>query len=180
MYVSGSPLSQFSGQSRQRVQTLRALPDGAAGTKKTLAYMREYVGQCRINPRIRELALAITAGLPGKDYLSEAVAVQAWVRGNIRYIRDVNGIETLQSPIATLELRQGDCDDHATLVGALLESIGAQTRFVAVGMTPGEYEHVYCEVFVPHEGWLSVETTENVPVGWEPGDIRARLVSRET
>lgn len=166
--------------SAARPQTLKALPDGAAGVRRTLEYMRKFAIECRTAPAVRNLALMVSANVGGKEFLAEARAVQAWVRSNIRYVRDVNGVETLQSPLATLELGQGDCDDHATLVAALLESIGAQTRFVAVGMSPGQYEHVYCEVWVPFEGWLSVETTENVAVGWQPGDVRARMVSRAT
>jgi transglutaminase-like putative cysteine protease len=167
-YVNGL---QFFHQA----QTLAALPDGPAGVRATLRAMAEFVRRGRIDPYVRQLALGVVRYLPGKDWAGEAEAVRAWVAANIRYVRDVRNVETVQSAPATLELRQGDCDDQAVLVGAMLSSIGADVRLVAIGSVPGEYEHVFCEVQVPGRGWLSAETTEPVRLGWEPGSV-SRMV----
>jgi len=100
-----------------------------------------------------------------------------FVRDSIRYVQDVNEIETVQEPQKTLEFGAGDCDDKATLLAALLESIGHPTRFVAIGFEPGIFSHVYVESRIG-DSWVAMETTEPVEMGWEPDPslIRARMV----
>jgi transglutaminase-like putative cysteine protease len=116
---------------------------------------------------IRNLAEAIVADIPNKDYAGEIAAIQKYVRDNIRYTRDPVTTETLKTPEELLISRQGDCDDQATLVAAIAMTIGFPVRFIAIGYIPGEYEHVYAEVKLGTL-WLSVETTEPVSIGWKP------------
>lgn len=148
-------------------QQLKALPDGDLGVKRTLQYMREFANEAKIMPEIMELARGIVGRVPPKDGLAEVSAIQSWVKNNIRYTFDIAGIETLQRPDVTIARGHGDCDDQAALVAALAEAVGYPARFVAIGGGK-DYEHVYTEVWLPEFGWVSVETTENVPVGWEP------------
>ena len=130
--------------------------------------MAGLVRQYRTDQRIREVALRIVGHLRNKHYLDELEAVRLWVRRNVRYTRDVHGVETLHTPAAVLDLMQGDCDDQAILVAALLESIGMRTRFVSVGPNRGNYVHVFAEAHVSPYGWVAAETTEQVPLGWRP------------
>jgi len=113
--------------------------------------------------------MAIVSAVPNKQYAAEARAIQEWVRGNIRYTRDINGVETLQVPEKTLEYKQGDCDDHAVLVAALLESIGHPARFRAIA-TGRNFSHVFTETKIGPR-WLSVETTEWWDMGYLPRNI---------
>jgi transglutaminase-like putative cysteine protease len=76
----------------------------------------------------------------------------------------------VQAPDVTLRDRQGDCDDQAVLIGALLTSIGHPVRFVAVGFRPGQFAHVYAETPIG-PNWVAVETTENWPVGRAPRGV---------
>lgn len=154
---------------------LADLPSGAEGTRRTLVAMRRMVNAARIDPRIRNLALSITRGLPNKAYGEEARAVHGWVQKNIEYRRDVHGVETLTPPVFTLATRAGDCDDQAMLVAALLESIGHPTRFVAVGYTPDAFRHVYTEANVRGE-WMPLETTEPVEAGVLAAELPVRMV----
>lgn len=124
---------------------------------------------------MRERSLAILHGIPGKDFRSEIERLFYWVRDNIRYTRDVRGVETVQSPEKTLEYRQGDCDDQCTLLAAMLESVGHPARFVAVGFRPHHFSHVYVEVHTPR-GWVALDPTENVAVGWAPPNPVTRMV----
>lgn len=89
-----------------------------------------------------------------------------FVRDKVRYVRDIRGVETLSTPLRTLENHSGDCDDKATLASALLEAIGFRTRLTAWGR-PGRFSHVLCEVRF-NDKWLTVETTESVGLGWKP------------
>ncbi len=98
-----------------------------------------------------------------------------FVRDRIRYVRDVRGVETLHTPLALLQLGQGDCDDKATLLACLLESIGHKTRFAAVGFEPGRLSHVLTEARIGAR-WCPMETTEPVDMGWYPPGVKSRMV----
>lgn len=128
---------------------------------------------------LRELALSIVKHNGSKDYIGEVKSVQAWVRRNIRYVKDIRGIETVQSPQKTLEIGQGDCDDHSVLVATLLETIGHMTRFKAIGFIPGIFQHVYTETKLGSKSknmWIAVETTENWPIGKAPKNPIEKMV----
>lgn len=124
---------------------------------------------------IRTLALSLVRGNAQKDYRGEIQSLHKYVRDSIRYVRDVRGIETLQTPEKTVEFEQGDCDDKSTLLASLLESIGHPTRFVAVGFTPDNYAHVYVETRLG-DRWIPLETTEPWRMGRGPAIVLARMV----
>lgn len=137
--------------------------------------MSDLVKRGKKNPSIRQKAVTLTQSLDQKDYLGEIATLFAFVRDNIRYVRDIRGVETIHFPEQILDQEYGDCDDKAVLLSSLLESIGHPTRFVAVGFTgPDEYSHVFVDTKVG-PGWLTLETTENVPMGWRPPGITAAL-----
>ena len=155
--------------------TLQALPAGRRGTLATLVVMARVAREAKVDPMIRRLAVDIVSAWPEKDTLAEAEALQCWVRDNIRYTGDVDGIETVQTPAVTLDSAAGDCDDKATLLAALLATIGHRPELVAVGPNNQEFSHVLVEDII---GPLRValETTEQVAAGWYPPDLPARLV----
>jgi len=116
---------------------------------------------------IRELALKITrgirknsnTGLPDLRNTGQvAEALYRWMTRNINYVRDPWNIERIQSPDVTLRQKAGDCDDHAILSAALLQSLGIQTGFRIVSRTGRTYDHIYT-VFRSSEGWKSFDTT---------------------
>lgn len=155
-----------------QTQTLQALPDGIAGVKATLAVMSNYVRDYKKDPDIRGTAIDLTMHLPQKAFTAQVHSLFEFVRDQVRYVHDIADVETVQTPLVTLYNRVGDCDDKATLLAALLESIGHKTRFVTVGFTMGQVEHVYLETKIGAD-WVALDPTEPVPVGWEaPGMVR--------
>lgn len=126
-------------------------------------------------PAIRELALYLVGNLPPKKWAAEANAIHTYVRDKIRYTKDIAGCETIQTPIQTLKIGQGDCDDKTTLVGALLGAIGHPVRFVAMGQSPGTFTHVFPQTKIAGK-WITLETTEPWPMGRTPKNIRAQMV----
>ena len=156
------------------------MPGGTAGIRQTLRYMRDAVraGIRDPNMRARNQALAIVKGVAPKDFRGEVVAVWDWVRENIRFVRDIRGIETVATPARTLDIGQGDCDDMAVLVSALLESLSHPTRFVAVGFRPGELSHVFTESRIG-DRWVPLETSvDGAYIGWYPPGIRESMVQK--
>lgn len=153
------------------------IPDGPRGTRAVLARMATLIRSYRSHPTIRQLAVELTRPLPSRDYVGDLFVLRQFVRVYIRYVRDIRGVETLQTPVRTLENRAGDCDDHAILLGALAESIGAPVCLVAYGFLPEElYSHVLAQAQVG-EKWLALETTVNgVSMGWEPPNAIHKMI----
>lgn len=132
--------------------------------------MRGFVNSYKTAPEIRELALQLTQRLSQKDFNGEAFALFDYVQNHIRYVKDIANVETVQTPLKTLEYNAGDCDDKATLLAALLESIGHTTRFHAMGFSANTISHVALETFIDGQ-WLAMDTTEPVGLGWLPPGI---------
>lgn len=138
--------------------------------------MRDVVKRGKKSLPIRELALTLVQHVDGKNWIGEVAALHEFVRDNIRYVKDVRGIETIATPERTLAYGQGDCDDQVVLLGSLLESIGHPVRFVAIGThNPFSFNHVFAETKIGSQ-WVSVETTEPVNVGWRPENVLATMI----
>lgn len=150
------------------------IPDGPNGTRETLNIMRRLVRLARTDPTIRALAEDIIQNVPPKEGAQEIDALRVWIRQNIRYTNDTNGVEMLQTPQALLRSGNGDCDDQATLLATLAEAIGYPARFAAVGFSPDEFEHVFTEVRLGTR-WIPAETTESVDLGWYPPGVVSRI-----
>jgi transglutaminase-like putative cysteine protease len=144
--------------------------DGAAGVFQTASMMRQLINAYKTDLEIRTTAANVVFLTPEKDDLSEIEAVFNYVRDHIRYLKDVNQVETLTTPDRTLQLGYGDCDDQVVLLASLLESIGYPTRLVIAGYTdPGIYEHVYMQVCGQNQ-WIDLDPTEHFPMGFAPPD----------
>lgn len=154
-----------------------AIPEGPAGTYATLNIMSKIVKRYKRSIPLRELALHVIQDLPGrKNFGGQAERLQNYVRNNIQYVKDINGIETIQMPDRTLKNRAGDCDDQAVLLATLLETIGHPTRFVAIKLNIfGPYVHVFVETKVKNM-WLAAETTEDWRLGQGPPKFTKRMV----
>jgi hypothetical protein len=116
-----------------------------------------------------------------KDYLAEMKALFEWVQQHIRYTKDTFQVEVLHSAKRMLELRAGDCDDMAILLGAMLEAIGHPVRLVLSGpdpLRPDLFTHIYLEVF--HKGgWIPLDATMPHPMGWAPRTMVKKIIAIE-
>lgn len=145
-----------------------------ANTAATLSRMAKIAKAWKREPLVISTARNIIANIPGKQFKREAEALQNWVRSNVRYTKDVAGVETLQTPEVTLKVRQGDCDDHSILLAALLSAVGHPSRFRAVKIKGnGIFCHVFTETKIGNQ-WFAVETTEPWPLGFLPDPINLR------
>lgn len=140
--------------------------------------MSRLVKEGKKHPAIRDRAVSLTNSLPQKNWSGEIAALHRFVRDRIRYVKDVNGVETVHTADAVLRIGSGDCDDKSLLLASLLESIGHPTRFVAVGFRPDSFAHVFVQTRIGRKPgkWVSLETTEPVGIGWEPPDIVSRII----
>jgi hypothetical protein len=170
-----APISSLPAIRSRRVR----LPEGLAGTVKTIRYMERLAmgPEGARSPNIRALALHIVSGVANRDYPAQIRAVYDWVRRYIAFRGE--HAETVQSPELTVRLAAGDCDCQATLLAALLGSIGFKTRFVTVAgdpEEPDEFSHVYLEVRDRTSGqWVPLDTTDpNATPGWAPTKVTRR------
>jgi hypothetical protein len=127
--------------------------------------MQSLAHQAAGDPAVQRLArlIVLQAGVPSHYYVDEAKAIGNFVQAQVRYSRDPEGYEQLQTPeriIGDLQdgLAQGDCDDMSLLIAGLLLSIGHQPFFRMVrygGNGDGDpYAHIYVVDYDnnPYEG----------------------------
>jgi len=155
----------------------RTYSNGLQGIFETVAIMRHLVREYKINPEVRQAATGIIFLTPAKNEYAEASTLFNYVRDHVRYLRDIANVETIVTPDKTLLLQVGDCDDQSTLLAAMLESVGYETRFVVAGYNGANVEHVYLQVYVFGE-WFNCDPTEPHEFGWSPPNPSIIYVER--
>jgi|FreactTroBogLake_1042271.scaffolds.fasta_scaffold30882_3 hypothetical protein len=171
-----------------------SISGGDGGVKQTLRLMVDVASTFKSDLNVRTLAVCLVGGrvvtlnnglqvryplCRPKDYIAELCCLHAFVRDCIDYRRDVEGVETLQTPIQTLNVLAGDCDDKAILLCSLAGSIGFQTRFCAIGVRGEPFSHVMAQVLLEDRGeYVNAETILTDPpveLGWEPPDTTTEM-----
>lgn len=150
------------------------ISEGTEGIRETMVLMRKIVRQYKADPAIVAFARSLIGPIPQKAWKREAETIYNFVRDQIRYNLDPNGVETLSTPDYLLKFRAGDCDDKSILLATLLEANGYPTRFRAVGFNGGELSHVYVETLIGDE-WVPMDTTENLQAGrlaFSPSEVK--------
>lgn len=143
----------------------------------TLRLMVDLARTYKTDLNVRTLALELVEGCAERDRAAELRALQQFARDAIRYVLDVDNIETVQTPIQTLRVRQGDCDDKSTLLSALAGSIGFPTRFCAIGVNGEDFSHVMCQARLG-TGWVNCETiVPGADIGWYPPDATSAMLA---
>lgn len=157
--------------------TLLSIPGGNAGVRTTLAMMVQLARTYKADLNIRTLAVELVQPCPPRDRRAELSTLQTFVRDQIRYVGDIDNIETLQTPIQTLKLSAGDCDDKATLLSSLAGAIGFPTRFCAIGVKGEPFSHVMAQAMLG-AGWVNCETIiPGAEVGWFPPDATSVMLA---
>ncbi len=157
-------------------------PDGIRGNLSTIDIIKKVARKESGDPLVRRMANNILNyyRIPSHSYLEEARAIGRWVQENVRYVRDADGIEQLTSPnmmlrnMTELGYMTGDCDDMATLLSAMLLSIGCvpTLRCVRYSTSSGHYNHIYVVVYQqnhpnPPEKLVLDAIIKNKPIGAE-------------
>lgn len=130
---------------------------------KTLHVIGTNIVQGSRHPMVLDLGLQIVGEQPDQLTVSprtrdlmEVKAIWYWMVTNIRYTKDVLTEETVRDAEAVLRQRQGDCDDHVVLTGALLQATGHRIQMWVSG--PGKPTHIYLAAQVGPQ-WIAVDTT---------------------
>lgn len=130
-------------------------------------------------PWVRQLAASIIYGefngfVQAKNYHGEIKNIFEYVRDHIHYVRDPYKMD-LFSPLGwTNGVGIGDCDDYATLLGALLASVGNKVYLKVTDYGDGRgYSHVY--ILVGEEKTPLDPTLDHAQVGQEVKYAQARV-----
>lgn len=168
-------------------RTLGKLAPGVAGIDQTVGAMFAIIESAQRFSVVRDVARALD-GAPG---------VYEYVRERVKFVRDPNGLERLQAPNAMLRtIREtgsveGDCDDAAMLVAALVKAQGLRPVLILVARpsrtSPDRFGHVLAGYMVDPAGELTRENVvpmdpqERVPMNVWPRPCRGtdtRCVSK--
>ncbi len=123
------------------------------------------------DPSYRERAMRLSRHCASRDDTCELSSIFGDSE-RLKYVADVRGIDTYQSPQRTLAWGGGDCDDHVAKAMADAISIGFRAGARIIAPDGDEYTHIYAIVGVPKESptrTLAIDTTvEGSFLGWEP------------
>lgn len=147
---------------------LAAIPPGVIGTDMTLNELARLIEQDLKGQKLRLFVSRILQNVASKDHLTEAKKIYSWVAAHIRYQKDPVGIETVQSPLVTLRLRMGDCDDHVALVVGMALAVGIPSRFRTVGYEKDDLLHIWPELYAAGRWWAADTTEPGRGFGWRP------------
>src|SRR5262249_12812743 len=101
-----------------------------------LAYAAATLAKAVATPEIAALADAITKGID--DRRQQAMAIDAWMKKNIRYVAVYLGLGRVvpNDAAAVLRNKYGDCKDKTTLMAALLSAKGIASEPVLINLGP--------------------------------------------
>jgi transglutaminase-like putative cysteine protease len=193
----GLSLDYYSGATAPaQLSSLPVTDNGLDAVRSTLRDMVAIARMYKRDAGTINVARQILVGSGIQDVRkskpASIAAIQGWVRDHIAYVPDPRDVEMLQTPPQTLSIGTGDCDDKAILTATLLETIGFETRFMAVGGTgaewsndgndwcgspqPPPYSHVLAQVRMG-QSWLCLETiVAGKGPGWCPKGIAVLMV----
>src|SRR5262249_14420909 len=100
------------------------------------AYAAAAAAKVVVTPEITALAEEITKGV--SDRRQQAMAIDAWMKRNIRYVAVYLGVgRVVPNDTATvLRHKFGDCKDKVTLMSALLAAKGIASEPVLINLGP--------------------------------------------
>jgi transglutaminase-like putative cysteine protease len=108
----------------------------------------------------------------GRDPLTLLLTMNSAIHGAIAYVRLATKVN---SPIeASLERRQGVCQDFAHIMIALVRHLGIPCRYVSGYLYHGDHDeertaegatHAWVEALLPGFGWVGFDPTNNLVAG---------------
>jgi transglutaminase-like putative cysteine protease len=146
----------------------------SANTRLSPEQLRRYLQLPRLDPRIPELARALTAGQTSEP--ERALALEQALRGRYSYTLELPSRE-IRDPLAffLFERRKGHCEYFASAMAVMLRTLGIPSR-MANGFLGGVRNpltdlyvirasdaHTWVEAYLPNRGWVSFDPTPPDP-----------------
>lgn len=126
-----------------------------------LASAREIELKKEINAIIKEFVI------PGMTVAAIVEKCNEYIYKNFKYIKGITTIETTIKEI--LKHRSGVCQDFAHVMLEILRTLGIPSRYVSGYICPNKNgmrgegaTHAWVEAWIPGEGWIGIDPTNNV------------------
>jgi hypothetical protein len=116
------------------------------------AYLRKIVSQYTGDAQLREITIRVVfPACRPKDEPAQALAIGKWVQDRTFYVHE--GSELFQTPLTTIRLRAGDCDDYSILIAAMLGCVGIRSKLCILKIN-GRWAHIFPVALVNDAGKL--------------------------
>ncbi|MBN1997071.1 transglutaminase domain-containing protein [candidate division KSB1 bacterium] len=133
--------------------------------------IRSLIEEGKSNPFIRTVTAQIIGDGRDYNYMKHLERLYLWIKNNIRYIYDIQALETFQSAHLTLfTIKAGDCDDLTILSAAMLESCGFPTKLMYLVKKINGVNY-------PIHIWLKVGIPPLKPINWIDFDSAERSLN---
>jgi hypothetical protein len=161
-----------------KVLRRETLEKGDRGVTRTLEVMTKLAERATEDPNFRLTVIDLLRKVPPYNSDLEVKRLFRYVRDAIQYRRDPVGKEYVADPVHTLRIGAGDCDDKATLLKAMLATVGYPSKFVVSGIgrrfPAPRFQHVFLLTRIPRHGWIPLDPTRKFNPGYlYPGTTRA-------
>jgi transglutaminase-like putative cysteine protease len=174
--MTGALYNPFHNETKIRYQGTSLLPIVPPAQLRVASILfpepvlTTYLQLPALDPRIKQLALQITANSP-TEY-DKAAAIELYLKTHYQYSLNLTGKQTID-PLAyfLFTRRSGHCEYFAAAMTIMLRDVGVPARYVG-GFLPGEYNdvggdwivrasdaHTWVEVFFPGYGWITFDPT---------------------
>ena len=135
-------------------------------------HLRRMSDEAVNEPVVAELADIALSQSPDGDPIT---AVYDFIRKHVGYAEDPNREELFIHPRVLAQqffdngvIQPCDCDDHSMLGYSLSRSLGVPARIELVDTSlSGQVDHAVCQVFSPTFGWINIDSSAPLALGWE-------------
>jgi len=143
------------------------------GIDDRIHHIRALINKYKSHRKIYEASRKIVMSCPERSWKCELSSVYKFMRHAVRYRRDINKVDTYQSPLKTFEWRAGDCDDFTIAIASLCEALGYQSLLEVIQTKNAkDFNHIFPLILVPPRGKnrKKVAMDASVPrwMGWHP------------
>lgn len=157
-----------------RNQVLDVSEEGKSGELEQLDYTKyhetiwQYLQESHwisMSPQIWRQALDLTNGIT--SIFGKASAIMGWIHSEFTYVTGITNVNT--HPDEVFELKKGVCQDFSHVMIGLCRSVGVPARYASGYLYNGprdtligsQASHAWCEVFLPQDGWIGFDPTNN-------------------
>jgi len=133
--------------------------------------LRKLIYEDMNHPKVRILAQQITKGL--NTNLGKARAIYNWIKQNIYYVRDPEGLDLAVRPSRVVELGRGDCDKTATLFATLAGIVGVPVKLKVITQDQRVWSHIY--PLALNSKWLAYDAAAPVYMEKEVNYLDSRM-----
>lgn len=181
------PKSRISRMSRQMVpnSTMKTYQVKSETIDDRISWLEAEINAGKRSERVRQIASEILTAkneegdwqVEERDWNAEIAGAYNYVRANVRYTRDIHDVELFQKADRTLDLKMGDCDDIAILLGSILGNIGYPIIIRVIATNGQSFHHVYLMAGVPpHDPtkYIPLDASQDQAPGWEVAGITSK------